>query len=194
MNLTSTALENAFVRLEPIAKSHREGLRAAARDPAIWAHWVRDVSDWDRTFDAQLAEEERGTWMHFTVFDKAHGDAVVGQTCFLEIRKPHDGVEIGGTWYASAAQGGPVNPACKLQLLGHAFACGVERVDIKTDALNERSRAAILKLGAQFEGIHRRHMRRADGTMRDTVYYSIIAEEWPAVREKLERRLEAFNA
>ena len=86
-----------------------------------------------------------------------------------------------------------MNPTAKLLLLGNAFAQGAERVELKTDALNEHSRAAILKLGAKFEGVHRRHMRRADGTLRDTAWYSVIAEEWPAVRAGLEARSAAFR-
>jgi N-acetyltransferase len=86
-----------------------------------------------------------------------------------------------------------VNPACKLLMFRHAFDCGAERVELKTDALNERSRAAILKLGAQFEGVHRRHMRRRDGTLRDTAWYSVLREEWPDVKARLEARLAAFD-
>jgi RimJ/RimL family protein N-acetyltransferase len=195
MNLTRIPLENTFVRLEPIAESHREGLRAGAGDPAIWAHFPRNGSaNWDQFFDTSLEEHARGVRIYFTAFDKTQGDRPVGQTAFLEIRAPHDGVEIGATWYEPATQGGAVNPACKFLLLDHAFACGAERVELKTDILNKRSQAAILKLGAQFEGVHRSHMRRRDGTMRDTSWYSIIREEWPAVRAKLEQRLEAFKA
>jgi RimJ/RimL family protein N-acetyltransferase len=88
-------------------------------------------------------------------------------------------------------QGGPVNPACKLLLLTHAFAAGAERVELKTDARNARSRAAIAKLGAQFEGIHRKHMRIGDGTMRDTAYFAITRDDWPSVRAGLDARLAA---
>ena len=86
-----------------------------------------------------------------------------------------------------------MNPTAKLLLLGHAFARGAERVELKTDALNDHSRAAILKLGAKFEGIHRRHMRRADGTLRDTAWYSVLREEWPEVKAGLEARLAALS-
>jgi RimJ/RimL family protein N-acetyltransferase len=113
----------------------------------------------------------------------------VGQTCYLAIAPEHDRVEVGGTWYAPAAQATHVSPAAKLLMLGHAFACGAERVELKTDARNMRSRNAMLKMGAQFEGIHRRHMRRRDGTRRDTAWYSVIREEWRAVKARLEARL-----
>lgn len=192
MNLAPAVLQNAFVRLEPIAEAHREPLRRAAADASIWKHWSRDVSDWDAAFAEQLKKEAAGAWIHFTVFDRKGGDRVVGQTCYLEIRAAHDGVEIGGTWYAPSAQGGAVNPAAKVLLLGHAFAAGAERVELKTDARNARSRAAIEKLGAQLEGVHRKHMRIGDGTMRDSVYYSIIRDDWPSARASLEARLAAF--
>jgi len=121
-----------------------------------------------------------------------NGD-LAGMTTLMNPRERDGGVEIGGTWYAPAAQGGAVNPSCKYLLLAHAFACGAERVELKTDALNTRSRAAILKLGASFEGIHRRHMRRPDGTLRDTAWYSILRDEWPGVKAALEARLAAFG-
>jgi hypothetical protein len=118
-------------------------------------------------------------------------EKIVGQSCYLAIR-PHDaGVEIGGTWYRREAQGTRVNPAAKLLLIAHAFACGAERVEFKTDALNAQSRAALLKLGASFEGIFRRQMRRPDATMRDNAYFSIIREEWDEVRAKIKARLGA---
>jgi RimJ/RimL family protein N-acetyltransferase len=192
MKLAPAVLQNAFVRLEPIAEAHREPLRKAAADAAIWKHWSRDVSDWDAAFAEQMKKEAAGAWIHFTVFDRKGADRVVGQTCYLEIRTAHDGVEIGGTWYALSAQGGAVNPAAKLLLLTHAFEAGAERVELKTDARNARSRAAIEKLGAQFEGVHRKHMRIGDGTMRDSVYYSIIRDDWAGVRAGLEARLAAF--
>ena len=110
MQLERVSLENDFVCLDPIDESHREGLRAAASDRAIWKHWVRETSDWDATFADQMAKESAGEWLHFTVFDSASG-AIIGQTCFLELRPAHGGVEIGGTWYAPQAQGGPINPA-----------------------------------------------------------------------------------
>jgi RimJ/RimL family protein N-acetyltransferase len=118
---------------------------------------------------------------------------LVGQSCYLNPRPRDAGVEIGSTWYAGSAQGTFVNPAAKLLLIGHAFACGAERVELKTDALNARSRAAMLKMGATFEGIHRRHMRRADGTLRDTAWFSVLREEWPEVKAGLEARLAAYG-
>jgi RimJ/RimL family protein N-acetyltransferase len=119
------------------------------------------------------------------------GENIVGQSCYLNIR-PHDaGVEIGGTWYRREAQGTAINPAAKLLLIEHAFACGAERVEFKTDALNAQSRAALTKLGATFEGVFRRQMRRPDGSMRDNAYFSVIREEWPALKARIGARLEA---
>jgi len=188
MKLTAIPLENAHVRLEPLVEAHREGGRTAASDPAIWKHWPRDMASdgWDKSFDRQLGEQADGSWMIFTVIDRGK---IVGQTCYLAIAPEHNRVEVGGTWYNPAAQATHINPASKLLMLGHAFACGAERVELKTDALNTRSRAAMLKIGAQFEGIHRRHMRRYNGTYRDTAWYSVIREDWPDVQAGLETRL-----
>lgn len=162
-------------------------------DPGTWTHWPRDVpgAGWDATVDWQLAEQAAGRWMLHAVF-VAGADAPVGQSCYLAIRPEHAGVEIGGTWYAPAVRGTAVNPAAKLLLLDHAFACGAERVELKTDARNARSRAALEKLGATFEGVHRRHMRRPDGGWRDTAWYAVIREDWPGVRAGLEARLAAY--
>ena len=118
---------------------------------------------------------------------------IVGQSCYLNLRPKDGGVEIGGTWYAPSAQGTAINPAAKLLLLGHAFACGAERVEFKTDALNSQSRAALSKLGATFEGVFRRHMRRPDGTWRDSAYFSVIREDWPELKRRIESRIAALG-
>lgn len=193
MKIEPRQLENRFVRLEPTIEAHRDGLRAAANaDFSIFRHfpnpWLHNQG-FDAYFDWVSAERDAGRWMAHTVI--ADG-AIVGQTCFMAFRPADKGVEIGGTWYRREAQGGAVNPSCKLLLMTHAFESGAERVELKTDALNARSRAAILKLGTTFEGIHRHHMLRPDGTWRDTAWYSVLREEWPGVRAKLEARLAAF--
>lgn len=191
MELAATILENKFVRLEPFEERHRQGLLAAAGAPSIWTHLPFPVEKlgYGAWFDWMLAEREAGRWIPHAVMTPE--GRIVGQTCYLNLRPADDGVEIGATWYAPEAQGGMVNPACKYLLLKRAFACGAVRVELKTDALNARSRAAILKLGAQFEGVHRKHMRRKDGALRDTAWYSILREEWPEVRARLEERLGA---
>jgi len=191
MRLTPEPLQDRWVRLEPIAPEHRDALRAAADDPAIW-RWFPDRGDgahFDALFEDRLAKARNGAWIVFTVVRQAD-QAVVGQTCWMAIEPAHQRVEIGGTWYAPAAQASAVNPAAKRLLLSAAFAAGALRVELKTDALNARSRAAILKLGAQEEGILRRHTRMWDGRMRDTVYFSVLDHEWPAVEARLRQRLE----
>lgn len=193
MNLRHATLANAHVRLVPLEEAHRAPLREAAADPGTWTHWPRDIigAGWDATFDWQLAEQAAGRWLLHTVFAPgfASGGGAIGQTCYLALRPEHRGVEIGGTWYAPDARGGVVNPACKHLLLAHAFACGAERVELKTDSENARSRAAMLKMGATFEGVHRHHMLRPNGTWRDTAWFSVLAGEWPRVKAGLEARL-----
>jgi RimJ/RimL family protein N-acetyltransferase len=188
MNLTHVEARHGAVALAPLQEAHRPGLAEAASDPTIWRHWARPVlaQGWDKAMDWQMQEQAAGRWLLHTVF---FNQQIIGQTCYLVIRPDHAGVEVGGTWYAPTAQGTMINPTCKLLMLGHAFACGAERVELKTDVNNTRSRAAILKLGATFEGIHRHHMRRVDGTWRDTVWYSVLREEWPRVKAGLEARL-----
>lgn len=191
MRLPEGVLENRWVRLSPIEESHREALRAAAADPGLW-RWFPDRGDgeaFDALFEHRLAQHAAGAWRVFTVI-RALDSAVVGQTCWMAIEPAHARVEVGGTWYAFEAQGGSVNPAAKLLMLGEAFAADAERVELKTDALNARSRAAITKLGAVEEGVLRRHLRTWDGRWRDTVYFSVLKEEWPRVRAGLEARLE----
>lgn len=190
MELAARTLENAWVRLEPLEERHRAAMIAAAEaDPAIFRHMPYPVEKdgFAPTFDFLLTERAEGRWIPHVVF--APGGRVVGQSCYLAIRPRDAGVEIGGTWYMRDAQGTAINPAAKLALLDNAFAQGAERVEFKTDALNAQSRAALTKLGATFEGIHRRHMRRPNGTMRDSAYFSIVREDWADVKARLEARL-----
>lgn len=189
MLITHATATTPYASLSPLLEQDREALRIAAADPAIWTHWAKDMSspNWDREFDWMLGEQEAGRWLLHTV--RGSDGTVLGQTCYLAIRPEHKGVEIGGTWYAPAAHNTKVNPSCKLLMLEHAFASGAERVELKTNALNARSRAAISKLGASFEGIHCHHMLQHDGTWRDTAWYSILANQWPSVQVGLEARL-----
>lgn len=189
MDLAAATLELGRVRLEPFEERHRAPLAAlAAAEPALFRHMPFPVArdGYGAWFDLLRADQAAGRSIPHAVL--ADG-AVIGQTCYLNIRRRDAGVEIGSTWYAAAMQGGFVNPACKLLLMAHAFACGAARVELKTDALNAQSRAALLRLGAAFEGVHRKHMRRADGSLRDTAWYSVIADEWDAVRAGLEARV-----
>lgn len=194
MQLAARTLENAFVRLEPLEERHRDAMIAAAEtDASIFRHMPYPVAQqgFAPSFDWLLAERAAGRWIPHAVHTP--DGRVVGQSCYLAIRERDSGVEIGGTWYRREAQGTAINPAAKLALLDNAFACGAERVEFKTDALNAQSRAALTKLGASFEGIHRHHMRRPDGTWRDSAYFSIIRDEWPDVRAKIGARLVSFS-
>jgi N-acetyltransferase len=191
MDLAARILERGRVRLEPFEEHHRAALAAlAGAEPDLFRHIPFPVAErgFSAWFDLLREDQAAGRSIPHAVFADAR---IVGQSCYLNIRNRDAGVEIGSTWYARAAQGTFVNPSCKLLLIGNAFDQGAERVELKTDALNQHSRAAMLKMGATFEGIHRKHMRRADGTLRDTAWYSVIREEWSVVRDGLEARLAA---
>jgi RimJ/RimL family protein N-acetyltransferase len=186
-------LGGAVARLEPLALTHAPNLFAAGQDTRIWAYMpvdpsgsVEAVSAWIAT---ALAEREKGTQMPFAIIERATGHAV-GSTRYLNIM-PHDrGLEIGWTWLTPAVQRTAINTECKYLLLCHAFeTLGAIRVQIKTDRRNEVSQRAIERLGAVREGILRKHMIVRDGYERDTVLYSIIDSEWPAVKERLEARM-----
>lgn len=191
MDLAARILTHGRVRVEPFAEHHRAPLAAlASADPALFRHMPFPVAQrgYSAWFDQLRADQATDRSIPHAIF--ADG-AIVGQSCYLNLRPADAGVEIGSTWYAAAAQGTFVNPTAKLLLIGNAFDAGAERVELKTDALNTRSRAAMLKMGAQFEGIHRKHMRRADGSLRDTAWFSVIRCEWPAVKAGLEARIAA---
>jgi len=190
--LGSKDLTGRFVRLEPLEERHHAELIAAAADPSIWTYMPLDMSN---GFAAHLPwfvqEMAKGTQMTFAVRRLSDG-AIVGSTSYLAIT-PHDAkVEIGATWYVAGAQATAVNPEAKYLLLENAFAAGYNRVELKTDSKNARSRAALKKLGATEEGILRAHMWMPQGYFRDSVYFSILAAEWPRVKVALERRLAAF--
>lgn len=194
MKLEAKNLAGRFVRLEPLEERHREPLRAPANEEDIW-RFIPDHGfgpHYDQMFDRRLAYTKSGEWIAHAV-RRLKDDALVGQTCFMAIDPRNGRVEIGATWYGASARGGPVNPECKYLLMRSAFDAGAVRVELKTDARNARSRAAILKLGAKEEGILRRHIRMPDGHIRDTVYFSVLDHEWPAVRAGLEARLNTFG-
>jgi RimJ/RimL family protein N-acetyltransferase len=196
MTIEPVTLENAFVRLEPLAERHREPLRTAGADPDLWrfANVNLDNTDFDAWMVHRFKEIERAGEMTFAVFDKASG-AFVGSTSYLAWVPAHKRVEIGWTWYARSAWAGAVNPSCKRLLFAHGFeTLGLNRMELKADARNTRSCKAMERMGAKFEGIHRAHMVRPDGRLRDSAWYSVIAPEWPAVRDGLDARLKMFAA
>jgi RimJ/RimL family protein N-acetyltransferase len=185
-------LSGTNVALEPLSPEHKEGLKKAASDPALWRFLPMDgAADFDAVWDAAMADVANGSRLAFAVRQFA-GDTLVGSTSYLNDVPQHGRVEIGWTWYAREAQGGIVNAECKLLLMQNAFeTCGYNRVELKTDSTNLRSRGAIKKLGAQQEGTLRGHMWNTPrGYWRDTVYYSVLADEWPNIKERLKRRIE----
>lgn len=188
--LDPVTLDGRFVRLEPLEERHREPVRPAAQHPEIFTVTTSALGPlYDPYIDNALRRSASGREMAFVVWHKAQ-QRYVGMTRYLNIEEAHRKLEIGSTWYEPSVWAGAVNPECKLLLMRHAFeALGFVRVEYKTDVRNSRSRAAILKLGAKQEGILRKHMIMADGHVRDSVYFSVIDEEWPAVKAGLERRL-----
>jgi len=196
IELHPIVLEGHGVRLEPLAPDHHDGLVAAATDGRLWELWFTSVPAPGETpgyiADA-VAGQQHGHMLPWAVRELT-GGAIIGSTRYHDILAAADRVEIGYTWYGRRWQRTHVNTACKLLLLGHAFdavGCGV--VGLRTDNFNFASQRAIEALGAKKDGVIRHHHRRRDGTVRDSVMYSILATEWPAVRRYLESRL-ARNA
>ena len=191
--LAPVRLEGAHVWLEPLEASHLDALCAVGLDPALWELSLTQVAtrdDMRRYLDAALDERARGVALPFAQVERATG-RVVGSTRFGSYDRRHRRVEIGWTWIAAPWQRTAINTEAKRLLLAHAFdTLGVHRVELKADALNLRSRAAMRRLGAVEEGTLRRHMVTETGRVRDTVYFSVVAEEWPAVRAGLDARLD----
>lgn len=203
-------LEGKYVRLEPLSAAHTDGLLRAAtesRDTYAYTKVPADREAMAGYVEEALQEQATGAALPFAVRD-VRRDALIGSTRFLDLdcwtatpawpagrSVPRSGAvptvaEIGSTWLAASAQRTPCNTEAKLLLLAHAFdVWGVFRVTFKTDARNARSRAAIERIGGRFEGVRRAHTRAVDGTVRDSAYYSVLAEEWPGVRSGLEARL-----
>ncbi|CAN7199444.1 GNAT family N-acetyltransferase [Massilia sp. LjRoot122] len=183
-------LEFNGLRLEPLASHHEDGLRAAASDGELWKLRVTSVPephDVARYIGTALDTRDR---MAFAVID-AYTDTLLGTTSYHDIVPAADRVEIGYTWYAKRVQRSHVNTSCKLLLLSHAFdTLGAGVVGLRTDCENFASQAAIERLGAKKDGVIRHHVLRRDGTVRDTVMYSILRSEWPAIKSALHQRLE----
>ena len=183
-------LAGRFVRLEPIEERHRDDiLAAAAQDPATFRYLFTDLSVGASAWPAFLADALKPEYVSWATVDAATGRAV-GSTRFLDIAPEHGRVEIGWTWIAPSHQRTATNTEAKLLQLGYAFdELGATRVALKTDERNERSQEAIAHLGAVREGVLRHQFRMPDGYMRSSVYFSILAAEWPKVKARLEARL-----
>ena len=192
MNITPITIEGQHVRLEPLTYAHDKSLVAAAADGELWSSDFTVVPSPEtiRSYiEAALLGLERKSELPFAIVQKATG-LVSGTTRFYEIVPADRRAAIGYTWLARSAQRTPVNTETKLLLLRHAFEhWGCVRVEFITDVLNQQSRDAILRLGAKQEGILRNHMIMPSGRIRDSVFFSVIAEEWPAVRANLEAKL-----
>ncbi|MCW2996893.1 MAG: N-acetyltransferase [Solirubrobacterales bacterium] len=187
-------LEGRYARLEPLGDEHRDALFAASRFPEIW-RWMRDYPSsreaFDGWFDDALHATVAGEEFAFATIDRRTG-MPIGSTRFLTLRPDDLGVEIGWTWLTPAAWRSGINVEAKLLMLTHAFeTLGCIRVELKTHAENQRSRHAMEAMGAWFEGVHRNHRIVPGVGIRDTAWFSIIDDEWPAVRRRMRSRLAA---
>jgi RimJ/RimL family protein N-acetyltransferase len=196
MVVSPVMLESVHVRLEPLAKAHLAGLIQVGLDEELW-RWiavpVRTADEMATYLQTALNEQERGVSLPFAIVEKATGRPI-GSTRYGNIDRTHHRVEIGWTWVAREWQRTAMNSEAKYLLLRHAFeSLGCMRVELKTDSLNQRSREAILRIGAREEGNFRNHMITASGRIRHTVYFSIIDSEWPAVKARLESMLDTHN-
>ncbi|HEV8490356.1 MAG TPA: GNAT family N-acetyltransferase [Candidatus Limnocylindrales bacterium] len=195
--LEPVTLEGRLVRLEPLSRDHLDGLAAVAFDPALWRWTLAGAVDRERLeawLDTAVANQAAGSELPFATIERASGRPI-GSSRYLSIVPEHRRLEIGWTWVARAWQRSGVNREAKLLMLEHAFErIGCQRVEFKTNALNEQSRAALLGIGASFEGIFRKHMLGRDGEVRDSAYFSITDDEWPAVKARLAASVEAAVA
>lgn len=187
--LEPVTLSGSAVRLEPLTVEHVAALARIGLEPELW-RWiptpVTTIDDMRRYVLQALDEQRRGVSLPFAIVDPARGEAI-GSTRFGNIDLPNRRLEIGWTWLGSAYQRTRANTEAKLLLLTYAFeTLGLNRVEFKTDALNQKSRGALARIGALQEGIFRRHMTTHSGRVRDTVYFSIVDFEWPAVKERLQ--------
>jgi RimJ/RimL family protein N-acetyltransferase len=191
MKVEPVCLQGRTIRLEPLSLDHA---------PGLWPHASPEVFQWLADLPRDGSYEAFREWiaailrkpasLTYAMILLATGEPV-GVSGYLEIRPEHRGIEVGRTWIGKAHQGTRVNPESKYLLFGHAFeALGAMRVQLKTDLLNLQSQRAVEKLGAVREGVLRRYQIRSNGVIRDTVVYSILAEEWPEVRARLEARLD----
>lgn len=192
MIVVPVTLEGRHVRLEPLSQAHQADLAVVGLEESLW-RWipvpVRTTEEMSAYIATALEEQARGVSLPFALIEKATGQAI-GSTRYGNIDRTHLRVEIGWTWVAPPWQRSAVNTEAKYLLLRHAFeTLGCMRVELKTDSLNEKSRAAILRIGAREEGTFRNHMITASGRIRHTVYFSILDSEWADVKARLQTML-----
>lgn len=195
--ITPVTLEGQHACLEPMSDAHREALNAAAADGQLWKLWYTSVpapESMGQYIASALTMREQAGALPFVVRERATGE-VLGSTRYFNVDAINRRLEIGHTWLAKRAQRTAVNTECKLMLLTHAFEqLDCIAVEFRTHWMNHQSRNAIARLGAKQDGVLRNHQRMADGTLRDTVVFSIIQSEWPTVRRHLQYKLEQANS
>ena len=188
----SITLSGRHAALEPLSYAHQDGLTEAVRDGELWKLWYTAVPTPDgmrAEIERRLGLQKAGSMLPFAVRSLASG-RIAGMTTYMNIDAKNRRVEIGSTWYAKSVQRTPLNSECKLLLLAHAFeTLDCIAVEFRTGFFNYASRRAIERLGAKQDGILRSHQRYADGSLRDTVVFSIVAQEWPAVKQHLQFKL-----
>ena len=189
--LEPVSLRGQYARLEPLSRDHVEGLIAAVKDGELWKLWYTFVprpEDMTKEIDRRLGLQTAGTMLPFTVYD-GNGQ-IAGMSTYMNVDAANRRVEIGSTWYAGRVQRSALNTQCKLLLLGHAFEqLDCIAVEFRTHFFNHQSRRGIERLGAKLDGVLRNHQIAPNGTLRDTVVYSIIASEWPTVKAHLNYQL-----
>ena len=192
VNLQPVTLEGSHVRLEPLSESHHDALCAVGLDPELWRWIPIQVLDRDQMMNfirRELAEQAQGTSIPFATVERSTKN-VIGATRFMNIDAANKRIEIGSTWIAKPWQRTAINTEAKYLMMRYAFeSLGCNRVELKTDSLNTKSRDAILRIGAKQEGTLRQHMTTWSGRLRDTVYFSVIAPEWPDVKLALEAKI-----
>ncbi len=192
--LKSVTLEDSGVALVPLSHDHREPLVEAVKDGELWNLWytlIPKPEGMTAEIDRRLGLQEKGSMLPFTVLDKTQGSKPVGMTTYMNIDATNRRVEIGSTWYRKSVQRSPLNTRCKLLLLEYAFeTLDCIAVEFRTHFFNHQSREAIARLGAKQDGILRNHQLGANGSLRDTVVFSILPNEWPAAKTHLQSRLD----
>lgn len=192
--LKPVTLEDHGVALVPLSHNHHDALVEAVRDGELWNLWYTLIpapGGMSAEIDRRLGLQEKGAMLPFTVLDKTQGSKPVGMTTYMNVDATNRRVEIGSTWYRKSVQRSPLNTRAKLLLLSYAFeTLDCIAVEFRTHFFNQQSREAIAKLGAKQDGILRNHQLGANGSMRDTVVFSILPNEWPAVKTHLQFRLD----